>query len=84
MACVVSTWLTSYSVLTFFSHFTIMSFQDSGRTSLFHAAVRKYTDLLRKLLERGADVNIQDNVSTEFVIQLSISASKVWVVHAKM
>ena len=38
--------------------------QENSRTALFHAAVGGNVDVVKKLLERGADLNIGDSVSS--------------------
>ena len=39
-----------------------MLFQENGRRALFHAATQGNIDLVKKLLELGADLNVGDAV----------------------
>lgn len=45
-----------------------MLFQENGRTALFHAATQGNIDLVKKLLELGADLNIGDAVCTVYTL----------------
>lgn len=49
-----------------------MLFQENGRTALFHAATQGNIDLVKRLLELGADLNIGDAVCAIIYISLSI------------
>ena len=48
--------------------FLILCAQGSGRTALFMVSANGKADLVRKMLEREADPNIQNNVSLILVI----------------
>ena len=48
--------------------FLILCVQGSGRPALFFVSANGRADLVRKMLEREADPNIQDNVSIILVI----------------
>ena len=43
-------------------------FQENGRTALFHAATQGNIDLVKKLLELGADLNIGDAVCSVYTL----------------
>ena len=44
----------------------LLHLQDNGRTVLFYAATSGILDLVEKLLEQGADLNIVDMVCSKY------------------
>lgn len=56
-----------------------MWFQENGGTALFHAATQGNTNLVKKLLELGADLNIGDAVCAVYTL-LSIMSGYVIII----